>query len=336
MKETEIVNIPINNIFPDPDQPRVTKFKNTITLLCETILDRGVEVPIIVRPGKGGSTFVIIEGERRYLAAKNAGVSQLPCIIKTGLSDIEILELQLMHDCTKEKIPSKERDAAITKYFEMIKDFDPEKDLGLVINPSKGDWRTSYISKRTGLSPYTIRLAIDKTDFAKHNEEFEEQYVSEQSDVETDEKVLKNKKKERKMNVALEETARIKELKNNNALRKHVVQRFMEQDESDPDAIKGSQGLRRVLKLAQEKGLLSTKEDIDLVMGNPVSKPKPIKTKEISVIDDLVTDYITGIKELTKDFLKEVAKHGKLSKENKESLEKIKTLFADVILKISK
>lgn len=72
--------IPLDQIIPDPGQPRKRFDEETISELCETIKACGVLEPITVR--QDGTGYIIITGERRYRAAKIAGLPEIPCVIK--------------------------------------------------------------------------------------------------------------------------------------------------------------------------------------------------------------------------------------------------------------
>lgn len=307
--------IPISNIKADAYQPRKTFTDDTLRLLSDTILDNGIAMPIIVRPDEDGSTFIIIEGERRYRASIAAGLKELPCHIKENLTDLGILELQLMVDCTKEKIPADERDKAIYKFFNILDEEDPT-ELGLkVIN--RGDWRISYISKRIGISPYVVKMAIDKAQFHNGNKAFIRKVINTAA-----EDPKKKAEVQRKLNIALEETARDKDLKDNPKKRKEVIETFVTQDVTAEDAIKGSQGLRTALK----KGEFPDKHNTMKVPGVDV------KSLETEVLN-LITKYIANVDKSTAALYKSVMKLGK-RKIPKKGLNDINCAFADAVLKL--
>ena len=68
--------LPIAAITPNPDQPRTTISQEAIDELADSIGKVGVLQPIIVRPYSGG--YQVIAGERRWLAAKAAGLERVP------------------------------------------------------------------------------------------------------------------------------------------------------------------------------------------------------------------------------------------------------------------
>ncbi len=76
-----IKDIPIENIFPNPHQPRLSFNNVELTELSESLKEFGIIQPIIVR-SRGTKSFELIAGERRLKAAKIAGFKRVPCIVK--------------------------------------------------------------------------------------------------------------------------------------------------------------------------------------------------------------------------------------------------------------
>ena len=74
------IDIPINKLKPNPDQPRAHFDELEHKWLTESIAKNGVLQPILVRPVEGDE-FMIIAGERRYRAAKAAGRASLPAVV---------------------------------------------------------------------------------------------------------------------------------------------------------------------------------------------------------------------------------------------------------------
>ena len=72
--------IPIEQIQPNADQPR--KELGDLQSLAESVREKGVLEPLLVRYLADSDKFMIISGERRYLAARAAGLRELPCIEK--------------------------------------------------------------------------------------------------------------------------------------------------------------------------------------------------------------------------------------------------------------
>ncbi len=73
-----VLYISIHNIRPNPDQPRKTFDKEKISELADSIRENGIIQPLIV--SRSGKTYEIISGERRFRAAMEAGLKEVPCI----------------------------------------------------------------------------------------------------------------------------------------------------------------------------------------------------------------------------------------------------------------
>ena len=86
--------IPIDEIDVNPDQPRTSV--GDLTELAASIQAKGILEPLLVRPGADGRCM-IIAGERRYRAAIEAGLTEVPCI-ELEVSDPEMLELALIEN----------------------------------------------------------------------------------------------------------------------------------------------------------------------------------------------------------------------------------------------
>ena len=87
--------LPIEDIVPNPNQPRIHFNETDLRELSESIQEHGVLQPLLVR--KHGNGYEIIAGERRYQASKLAGLEELPVIIKE-VNDEEMLALALIEN----------------------------------------------------------------------------------------------------------------------------------------------------------------------------------------------------------------------------------------------
>jgi ParB family chromosome partitioning protein len=91
--------IPIEDIVPNPDQPR--QALGDLAELMASIREKGILEPLLVR--KVGVRFEIIAGERRYRAALEAGLGELPCVIRET-SDAEMMELALVENLQRKDL----------------------------------------------------------------------------------------------------------------------------------------------------------------------------------------------------------------------------------------
>ena len=127
--------IAIDKIRPNPDQPR--KALGELKDLADSIRQKGVLEPLLVRRVPDDDTYVIISGERRYHAARAAGLTELPCIEKTA-DDAETLELALVENLQR-------------------KDLNPfEEAAGLQRLAEQFNYTHEEISKRIGKSRATV------------------------------------------------------------------------------------------------------------------------------------------------------------------------------------
>ena len=93
--------IPVDKIRPNPDQPR--KALGDLRELTDSIREKGVLEPLLVRFVPREDTYYIISGERRYHASRAAGLREVPCIEKIA-DDAETLELALIENLQRKDL----------------------------------------------------------------------------------------------------------------------------------------------------------------------------------------------------------------------------------------
>ena len=99
--------VPIEQIDPNPDQPR--QVMGDLSELMASIAEKGIIEPLIVRQQRG--RFQIIAGERRYQAAVQVGVQEVPVIIR-DVDDCELIEISLIENIQRKDLtPFEEADA---------------------------------------------------------------------------------------------------------------------------------------------------------------------------------------------------------------------------------
>jgi ParB family transcriptional regulator, chromosome partitioning protein len=100
--------VPVDKIRPNPDQPR--KFLGDLRDLTESIREKGVLEPLLVRFVPHEDCYYIISGERRYHSSRAAGLREVPCIEKIA-DDAETLELALIENLQRKDLtPFEEAD----------------------------------------------------------------------------------------------------------------------------------------------------------------------------------------------------------------------------------
>ena len=97
----EEVMLKITEIEPNRDQPRKNFDEDALLELAESIKQFGVIQPLIVQ--KREDYYEIIAGERRWRAAKLAGIKEVPVIIKS-YSDQEVVEISLIENIQRENL----------------------------------------------------------------------------------------------------------------------------------------------------------------------------------------------------------------------------------------
>jgi ParB family chromosome partitioning protein len=108
---------PVDRISRQPDQPRKVYDKQALEQLAETIRDRGVIQPLVVRRRADGG-YELIAGERRWRAAQLAGVLEVPVVIK-DVTDAEAFELALIENLQREDLTAIEQAAAFQQMIDM-------------------------------------------------------------------------------------------------------------------------------------------------------------------------------------------------------------------------
>ena len=104
-----LVEVGVDQVEPNPNQPRKAFDSNSLDELSASIRSSGVIQPIIVR--RVGAGYQLIAGERRWRAARQAGLERIPALIREA-SDAESLELALVENLLREDLnPMEESEA---------------------------------------------------------------------------------------------------------------------------------------------------------------------------------------------------------------------------------
>ena len=116
------LTLPIDKIEPNPDQPRNQFDEDTLQELADSIKQYGMLQPILVTPKD--DFYEIIAGERRWRAAKLAGIKDVPIIVK-NYTDQEIVEISLIENIQRENLNQIEEAMA---YKRLLEEFDLKQD----------------------------------------------------------------------------------------------------------------------------------------------------------------------------------------------------------------
>lgn len=96
LKASDIQQVAVDAIKPNPHQPRTSFDKNQLEELADSIRTHGVIQPLIVRQG-AGETYTLIAGERRLTAARLAGLREVPVVLREA-DDQALVELALVEN----------------------------------------------------------------------------------------------------------------------------------------------------------------------------------------------------------------------------------------------
>ncbi len=100
--EQELRELPIELIVANPNQPRRRFDEEALSALAASLGERGVLQPVLVRPRAGG-TYELIAGERRWRAARIAGLERIPALVRPR-GDAAALELALIENMAREDL----------------------------------------------------------------------------------------------------------------------------------------------------------------------------------------------------------------------------------------
>lgn len=99
----DISTLRISEIEPNKNQPRKSFNNETLKQLADSIREHGVLQPLIVRSIASGD-YMIIAGERRWRAAKMAGLSEIPVIIRDDLSEEQAMQIAMIENLQRENL----------------------------------------------------------------------------------------------------------------------------------------------------------------------------------------------------------------------------------------
>ncbi len=126
--------VPIDLVKASPLNPRKSFSPVELDELATSIKQRGVVQPLIVRPASDGNGYELVAGERRWRAAQQAGVHQIPVIVRE-LGDQEVLELAIIENVQRSDLNAIEEAVG---YSDLIEQFGYSQDeLARIIGKSR-------------------------------------------------------------------------------------------------------------------------------------------------------------------------------------------------------
>lgn len=128
-----LVSIPLDEIQPNPLQPRTRFDEHAIAALAESIAEVGLLQPVVVTERPEGG-YVLVAGERRWRAARRAGLPEIPAIVRTG-DDRTALTEALVENLQREDLTPLEEAAA---YRQLLDDFGmTHEEIGARVGKSR-------------------------------------------------------------------------------------------------------------------------------------------------------------------------------------------------------
>lgn len=116
--QPRLEEIAVGSIIPNPNQPRVHFDEESLAELAASVREIGVLQPILVRPLEGGQ-YELIAGERRWRAARRAGLAVVPAVIRTT-DDLGSVERALVENLHRQDLTPLEEASA---YQQLVEDF---------------------------------------------------------------------------------------------------------------------------------------------------------------------------------------------------------------------
>jgi ParB family transcriptional regulator, chromosome partitioning protein len=127
--------VPIEFLRPNPRNPRKAFEDDELQELTQSIRDRGIIQPIVVRPLKNmPDAFEIVAGERRWRAAQRAAIHEVPVIVRE-FSDVEAFEVALLENIQRQDLNAIEEAEA---YKKLIEEYGhTQEELGRLVHKSR-------------------------------------------------------------------------------------------------------------------------------------------------------------------------------------------------------
>ncbi|MBR0164158.1 MAG: ParB/RepB/Spo0J family partition protein [Lachnospiraceae bacterium] len=150
------VMVDIHRIEPNRAQPRKTFDEDALDELADSIRQVGVLEPLLVREIDG--QYDLVAGERRWRAARKAGLKEVPVTIRNDLTDQQVVEIQLIENIQREDLNAIEEAQAFER---LIKEFHMKQD-DVAERVSKSRVAITNSMRLLKLSPGVQQMVIDK------------------------------------------------------------------------------------------------------------------------------------------------------------------------------
>lgn len=114
-----IQKIALEDLEPNPQQPRQHFDKQALEQLAESIKRYGVLQPLVVTPGAGNKKYTIIAGERRWRASELAGLTKVPAVVRTS-KELERLEIAIVENVQRVDLSPLEQASSIERLHQQF------------------------------------------------------------------------------------------------------------------------------------------------------------------------------------------------------------------------
>jgi ParB family transcriptional regulator, chromosome partitioning protein len=114
-RQSGVHTVPIEAILPSPFQPRRHFAEEELEGLAQSIREKGIVQPLLVRPlADGAADFELVAGERRWRAAQRVGLHEVPVLVRP-FADAEVIEIALVENLQREDLSPLEEAAAYSR-----------------------------------------------------------------------------------------------------------------------------------------------------------------------------------------------------------------------------
>lgn len=113
------LSLPIEHLVPNRFQPRTRFDEDALAQLADSIREKGIIQPIVVRRAKEAQRYEIVAGERRWRAAQLAGLHELPAVLRDDLSEDEAHVLGLIENLQRESLTPIEAAAGLKRLIDL-------------------------------------------------------------------------------------------------------------------------------------------------------------------------------------------------------------------------
>lgn len=157
-EKKKIVYINLSGLHPFKDHPFQVKQYTEMTAMVESVKDKGVTQPAIVRPREDGG-YELVSGHRRHMASELSNYTNMPCIVRNLTDEQAITQMVEVNTNQRENILSSERGAALKMQLEAIKRQGARDDNG-----TKGKRSNEIVSDRNKMTIKQVQRYIKLTE----------------------------------------------------------------------------------------------------------------------------------------------------------------------------